>query len=87
MHRIELGDRVTGTYLGHAVVGLVQDVTTSQDTGQTRFRIRLDEPVDVVKSEAFSSMRQNLAMSLDEEGFSINHKGARDDIAALKVAV
>jgi len=85
MHKIELGDRIAGTYLGHDVAGQVQDITTSQESGQTRFRIRLDEPVDVVKSESFSSLRQNLSMSLDEEGFSINHKGARDDIAAFKV--
>jgi hypothetical protein len=83
--KIKLGDRVQGLYLGHAVIGTVQDVSTSHGSGQTRYRIRLDEPVDVVKSTAFSSLRQNLTVTLDKEGYSINHKDARDDIAEFKV--
>jgi hypothetical protein len=80
---LSIGSRVAGTYLGHCVSGAVKSIETATVGGARRYWVVLDEPVDVAKSEHMTNMRQNIHMTLDDEGHTVNHKGLRDDIAHI----
>ena len=80
---ISIGSRITGSYLGHGVAGVIKNIETANVAGARRYWVVLDEPVDVAKSEHMTNMRQNIHMTLDDEGHTVNHKGLRDDIARI----
>lgn len=80
---ISIGSRVIGTYLGHRVAGAIKNIETADVAGARRYWVVLDEPVDVAKSEHMTNMRQNIHMTLDGEGHTLNHKGLRDEIAHI----
>lgn len=83
---LESGGRFEGTYLGHTVAGVVKRWANGDVAGTRQYAVVFDEPVDVVKSKAFSSFRQNVTVTLQEDGNSVDHKGNPNGIAAFKPA-
>jgi hypothetical protein len=67
---VQVGQRVTGTYLGHAFTGLVLGVHLLADMQHYRVTVKFDQPVDVVKSELFSAFRQRVTATVDLRGDS-----------------
>ncbi len=61
-----IGKRFAGSYLGHAVTGLIRSVTASPTPGVFRVEVHLDEPVDVVESKRFHGFRQRIASRINE---------------------
>jgi hypothetical protein len=61
-----IGKRFAGSYLGHAVTGLIRSVTATPVGGVFRVEVHLDEPVDVVESKRFSGYRQRIASRINE---------------------
>ncbi|WP_321389251.1 glyoxalase superfamily protein [Emcibacter sp.] len=80
---LAIGDRVQGSYLGNAFSGQVIKQNLCDMASARNYSIRFDEPVDVVKSEHFSGFRQQVSMTLNKEGRSVDHKGRPDNIAEL----
>ena len=68
--RLQLGDRVRGTYLGQVFSGLVRGISTLGDGAQRRVTLQFDTPVDVVRFESFSSFRQRVTGVIDWDGRS-----------------
>ncbi len=62
---IAVGDRVQGTYLGHAFHGVVL-ATKPLGAGHASVTVRFDEPINVSGSTRFSHMRQRVTATLDE---------------------
>ncbi|OOY15974.1 glyoxalase superfamily protein [Thioclava sp. DLFJ4-1] len=77
-----LGDAVRGRYLGHPVSGRVHALRRK---GATHYdiEIALDEPVDVVESAAFSSMRRRVRATIGADGRSIGRRS--DGVAHLEL--
>jgi len=63
------GQKVHGRYLGHAFRGVVK-AAQAQSNGYWRVVLRFNDPVDVVTSKLFSSMRQQVAATLRADGTS-----------------
>jgi hypothetical protein len=61
-----IGKRFAGSYLGHAVTGLIRSVTATPTPGVFRVEVHLDQPVDVVESKRFSGFRQRIAARINE---------------------
>ncbi len=78
-----VGERVTGTYLGHHFNGIVRSVHITKNEGIRRFHFQFDKPVDVVKSEHFSNFRKRVSADLNKTLRSVNSKGEIDDILVL----
>jgi len=66
----QVGMRVKGSYLGHAFRGLLIGVQVLADMQHYKVTIRFDEPVDVVRSELFSALRQRINATIDIYGVS-----------------
>lgn len=80
----QVGQRVEGTYLGQAFTGTVLGVQLTADMQRTTVTVRFDEPVDVVKSELFSSFRQRVTAVLDARGISLAHTSDGEPHMRLK---
>ncbi|GFE52331.1 hypothetical protein So717_40840 [Roseobacter cerasinus] len=65
----QVGQRVSGRYLGHPFRGHIR---AAQQRGTTHWRLtlRLDAPVDVARSPHFSCLRQHISCTLDARGRS-----------------
>lgn len=63
------GDRVQGSYLGHAFRGVIL-AARPLGAGHTSVTVRFDEPLDVSGSTRFSHFRQRVTATLDETGIS-----------------
>lgn len=61
------GEAVSGRYLGQTFSARVVTVEVVQ-WGQWRVQLQLDEPLDVVASERFSSLRRRLRATIDDQG-------------------
>ena len=68
--RLQVGDRVTGTYLGRAFAGVVKSLTVMDDAGYRRISVHFDMPVDVVRFDSFSSFRQRVTGLIGPDGQS-----------------
>lgn len=68
--RLQVGDRVTGTYLGRAFAGVVKSLTVLDDAGYRRISVHFDMPVDVVRFDSFSSFRQRVTGLIGPDGQS-----------------
>ena len=68
---LALGDRVCGHYLGQAFAGRV--VGLSGPSTHRQIEIRFDHPVDVVRFESFSNVRNQIRSVIDENGRSHRH--------------
>lgn len=66
----QVGQRVTGTYLGQAFSGTV---TGLQELAADRYRVALafDDPVDVVTFESFSNFRHRVSCVITSEGVTV----------------
>lgn len=62
-----VGQRVSGSYLGHPFVGVLKAVRAANG-GFWYVTVIFDEAVDVVTSEAFSSFRKQVNVVLNEDG-------------------
>jgi len=67
---VQVGSRVKGTYLGHPFRGLVIGVTLLSDMQHYQVTVKFDDPVDVVKSQHFSALRQRVTATVDIRGIS-----------------
>lgn len=65
----QIGQRVTGEYLGHAFHGLLVSVSSIGSTHK-RVTIRFDDAVDVVSFSSFSNMRKQINAVIDQSGVS-----------------
>ena len=63
------GQRVTGRYLGHRFVGRIK-AARSMAQGYHALTLRFDHPVDVVESEKFSCLRQQVNCVVNPNGRS-----------------
>ena len=79
----KIGDKVQGSYLGNPFSGQIIKQNICELPNARTYAVRFDEPVDVVKSEHFSSLRQQVNMTLNKDGHSIDHKGRPDQIAEI----
>ena len=61
-----IGKRFAGSYLGHAVTGLIRSVTATPVGGVFRVEVHLDEAVDVVASKRFTGFRQRIGARINE---------------------
>ncbi|MBL4739640.1 MAG: hypothetical protein JKY12_01520 [Sneathiella sp.] len=67
---VSIGEKVTGLYLGQPFKALVKSIN---DTGLSdRFRVsfHFDEPIDVVTFESFSSFRQRVSCTVNQDGIT-----------------
>lgn len=66
----QIGQRVTGTYLGHAFTGQLKSVS-QRGTTHTRVTLALDTPVDVVSSDKFSALRRQINATINAAGRTV----------------
>jgi glyoxalase superfamily protein len=66
----QLGQRVSGRFLGHRFTGHIKAVRTLADN-HTALTLRFDDAIDVVSSRHFSSFRQQVNCVLDARGRSL----------------
>lgn len=76
-----IGDRVRGRYLGQAFVGRI--IGLSGPSTHRQIEIRFDHPVDVVRFESFSNLRNQVRSVIDESGRS--HRQTSDGVPQLIV--
>jgi hypothetical protein len=81
---VQVGERVTGTYLGQAFSGLVLGVQLLADMQHYKVTVKFDQPVDVVKSNLFSAFRQRVVATLDVYGVSPARTGNAEPQMRLK---
>ena len=62
-----MGERVSGHYLGQAFSGEIIALQQRGQDDRMRVTIRFDEPVDVVTFDSFSSFRQRVSCTLNED--------------------
>ena len=63
----QIGQSVTGRYLGHAFSGRIKSVT-QKGTNHTRLTLVFDRPVDVVTSPRFSALRRQVSATVNAQG-------------------
>lgn len=78
-----LDDKISGTYLGHSFTAKVLRINVTNLPHLRRYKIHLDEPIDVVKSELFNNFRQRINCFLNEDMHSTNFKGERDNLLTI----
>jgi hypothetical protein len=66
----QVGQAVSGRYLGHAFTGRVHSVS-ARSPGWHRLTIDFDTPVDVVASEHFSSLRRRISAMVGADGITV----------------
>lgn len=64
------GQRVTGRYLGHRFDGEVRSARIMPN-GRHALTLRFQEPIDVVASQHFSSLRQQVSCVVDAHGRTV----------------
>jgi hypothetical protein len=79
---LALGDTVRGRYLGHPVSGRIHALRRKGEA-HVDIEIALDEPVDVVESAAFSSLRRRVRATIGADGRSIGRRS--DGVAHLEL--
>jgi hypothetical protein len=63
------GQRVTGRYLGHPFKGVVKAARLAS-SGFWSLTVRFDVPIDVVESQHFSALRQQINTTVNARGES-----------------
>ena len=66
-----VGDRVRGTYLGQPFTGVVKGLSKLTAAGRWRITVVFDAPVDVVRFDSFSALRQQLTVIVDAAGTAL----------------
>ena len=67
---VQVGQRVTGSYLGNPFTGLVIGVHLLSNMQHYQVTVKFDAPVDVVKSKLFSAFRHRVTATIDLRGIS-----------------
>lgn len=65
---VEIGQTVRGTYLGQSFSAEVLGVQAQVHSGRWRITLDLEEPVDVVTFESFSSFRRRISATIGPDG-------------------
>ena len=73
MPPIGVGQRVRGQYLGQPFEGEVVALRRLRDGTHHRVTLHFDTPVDVVRFDSFSAMRQRVNATIDADGVSPSH--------------
>jgi hypothetical protein len=68
--QLRVGDHVRGRYLGQAFTAEVRSLTLMGDGESRQVVLHLDTPVDVVRFESFSSLRQRVRGVIGWDGCS-----------------
>ena len=63
------GQRASGRYLGHPFEGVIKAARLSS-SGVWSLTVRFDEPVDVVESQHFTSLRRQVNATINAQGES-----------------
>lgn len=69
-----VGDRLKGQYMGQSFTGVLKAIERHGHQGGMRVSIQLDEPVDVVSFDSFSSWRHRITGVVDQTGVSIRKR-------------
>ena len=70
---VQVGQRVKGTYLGNAFMGLVIGVNLLSDMQHYEVTVKADQPVDVSKSKLMGPiLRHRLRSTVDLHGVSVS---------------
>ena len=68
--RWQIGQRVTGRYLGHSFSGHIKSVN-QKGNEHAQLTVVFDKPVDVVASDKFSSLRRQITAIVNGQGRTI----------------
>lgn len=68
---VELGQKVSGMYLGQPFKGEVIAVQSLTRTGRFRVTFDFDQPVDVVTFDSFSAFRKRVSCVIGSDGKTI----------------
>ncbi|WP_162901681.1 glyoxalase superfamily protein [Breoghania sp. L-A4] len=68
---VNVGETVSGRYLGQPFTGTVIGVRLLGDSGHRRVTFDFDEPVDVVTFDSFSAYRKRVTCVLTEDGVTV----------------
>ncbi|KIC38701.1 hypothetical protein RA27_20000 [Ruegeria sp. ANG-R] len=71
--QLRVGDRVEGRYLGQPFTAEVRGLTKLGDGTHRRVTLQFDAPVDVVRFDSFSSLRQRVTGEIGWDGRSTRH--------------
>ncbi len=71
--QLRVGDRVEGRYLGQPFTAEIRGLTMIGDGGHRRVTLQFDVPVDVVRFDSFSSLRQRVTGEIGWDGRSTRH--------------
>lgn len=67
---VELGQAVSGHYLGQAFTGTVIGVRSRLRPDRWRVTLQLDAPVDVVTFDSFSAYRSRITVNIGSDGLT-----------------
>lgn len=67
---LRVGDRVSGRYLGQPFEAEVKSLTSYGNGSHRRVTLQFDQPVDVVRFDSFSSLRQRVTGMIGWDGRS-----------------
>ena len=68
---VAMGEIVSGFYLGQEFLGEVIGIRSFAGHGKFRITLDLEEPVDVVKFDSFSSFRKRINCTIDCTGKTV----------------
>ncbi len=71
--QLRVGDRVEGRYLGQPFTAEIRGLTLLGDGSHRRVTLKFDAPVDVVRFDSFSSLRQRVTGEIGWDGRSTRH--------------
>ncbi len=76
------GDRIDAIYLGQPGSGVILK-SEEFDQGRWHVAIQLDDPVDVVRFDSFSSIRSRISATIGADGNSFDHTSDGNPILRL----
>ncbi len=69
-----VGDRLHGQYMGQSFSGVLKALQKHGNKGALRVSIQLDQPVDVVSFDSFSSWRHRITGTVNQNGVSFRKR-------------
>ena len=69
----QVGQRVTGTYLGRAFAGMLLGVQLMPDMRHFQVTVKFDKPVNVSRFESMVHLRQRVTATIGIDGISASH--------------
>ena len=64
----QVGQTVTGSYMGHTFKGILKQVNVLTDGAYHRLTVRFDAPIDVIPFAGMSNFRQQITATVDKNG-------------------